>query len=118
MIKFTHDMGLSGKHRRPRWEVAGNEMGRRIYAYRYIYIYDVYIYIYDVYIYIYTWHVGVHPYVLHMCTPNIAGKSQGHGMQPAQLEASCINLHQFTAWNKPKGCFLNLFVDYCVYSHL
>ena len=32
VIKFTHDMGLSGKHRRPRWEVAGDEMGRRIYA--------------------------------------------------------------------------------------
>ena len=31
MIKFTHDMGLPGKHRRPRWEVAGHEMGRQIY---------------------------------------------------------------------------------------
>ena len=31
MIKFTHDMGLPGKHRRPRWEVADNEMESRIY---------------------------------------------------------------------------------------
>ena len=31
MVKFAHDIGLPGKHRRARWEVAGNEMGRRIY---------------------------------------------------------------------------------------
>ena len=30
LIKFDKNLGTPGKHRRPRWEVAGNEMGRRI----------------------------------------------------------------------------------------
>ena len=31
---LTRILGLPGKHRRPRWEVAGNEVGRRIYHMR------------------------------------------------------------------------------------